>query len=157
MSEIDRSTSNGSGNGAVDATGAFASVHLSIPAKAEYITLTRLALAGLVRARPLPDEVLGDLKLALTEACTNSVQHAYGSAGGVVDVVYELHADRVVVEVSDSGNGFEAPEPVLESERDELAESGLGIAIIRALSDELEVRAREGGGSSLRFVKLLAD
>ncbi|MEX2254462.1 MAG: hypothetical protein WEC34_03390, partial [Acidimicrobiia bacterium] len=47
-------------------------VRLSIPAKAEYITLSRLALSGLSRVRPLSDEVLADLKLALTEACSNS-------------------------------------------------------------------------------------
>jgi anti-sigma regulatory factor (Ser/Thr protein kinase) len=37
----------------------------------------------------------------------------------------------------------------------ELNEGGLGIAIIEALADELEIREREQGGSSLRFVKLL--
>ena len=131
-----------------------AAVRLSIPAKPEYITLGRLALTGLSRLRDLPDEILGDLKLALTEACTNSVQHAYADGEGIVEIVYELHDDRVVVEVSDTGDGFEPPVPVPP---EELVESGLGIAIIQALADEFEIRPREGGGSSLRFVKLLAD
>src|SRR3569833_1191362 len=88
-------------------------VRLTIPAKPEYITLGRLALTGIARLRPEPleEEVLGDLKLALTEACTNSVRHAYAGGEGTVEITYELHADRLVVQVADEGEGFEAPAP----------------------------------------------
>jgi serine/threonine-protein kinase RsbW len=130
-------------------------VRLVIPAKAEYIGLGRLALTGLSRLRPLSDETLGDLKLALTEACSNSVRHAYDDGEGLVEVLYELHSDRLVVEVSDTGEGFEASESV--EGLDELAEGGLGIAIIRSLADELEITDRNGTGARLRFVKYLAD
>src|SRR5215210_6855394 len=83
------------------------SVKLRIPAKPEYITLVRLALSGLAHLRPLDEETLGDLKLAVTEACSNSVRHAYRNGReGAVQVVYELHPDRLVVEVSDDGEGF---------------------------------------------------
>jgi serine/threonine-protein kinase RsbW len=129
-------------------------VRLSIPAKPEYIALGRLALTGIERFRPFPDGVLGDMKLALTEACTNSVQHAYDGGEGIVEIVYELHSDRLVVEVADSGEGFAPGDSALQSS-DELAESGLGIAIIQALTDELEIGERNGGGSRLRFVKHL--
>jgi serine/threonine-protein kinase RsbW len=144
-----------------DGNGRVQSISLTIPAKAEYITLGRLALTGIARLRPEPlsAEVLGDLKLALTEACTNSVRHAYADGGGLVEIVYELHADRLVVEVADHGEGFEPPagraaSPPLEDA--ELTEGGLGIAIIKALSDEFEVREGDRGGSRLRFVKRLA-
>ncbi|HZT16706.1 MAG TPA: ATP-binding protein [Gaiellaceae bacterium] len=133
-------------------------VRLTIPAKPEYITLGRLALTGIARLRDgaIPPEVLGDLKLALTEACTNSVRHAYAGGGGTVEIVYELHPDRLVVVVSDEGEGFEpGPSRTLEGE-DLDAEGGLGIAIIEALSDELEITQREPGGSCLRFVKKLS-
>lgn len=131
-------------------------VRLSIPAKPEYISLGRLALTGLSRVRPLPEDVLADVKLALTEACTNSVRHAYDDGEGVVEILYELHSDRLVVEVSDTGEGFDHTEERVEDDA-ELTEGGLGIAIIRAVSDELEIGDRNGGGSRLRFVKHLAD
>jgi serine/threonine-protein kinase RsbW len=134
-------------------------IRLTIPAKPEYITLGRLALTGIARLRtePLPPEVLGDLKLALTEACTNSVRHAYGDGAGLVEIVYELHSDRLVVEVTDSGEGFEpSAARVAAAGDDDLAEGGLGIAIIEALSDELEISEGDAGGSRLRFVKHLA-
>jgi serine/threonine-protein kinase RsbW len=133
-------------------------ISLTIPAKAEYITLGRLALTGIARmhTQPFSQEVLGDLKLALTEACTNSVRHAYADGEGTVEITYELHADRLVVEVTDAGGGFEPPARdriVLDGET--LAEGGLGIAIIESVADELEIRERAEGGSTLRFVKRL--
>ncbi len=82
-----------------------ASVRLTIPAKPEYITLGRLALTAIARVRPVPDETLNDLKLALTEACTNSVRHAYRDGGGTVEIEYRLEPDRLVVEVTDDGVG----------------------------------------------------
>jgi serine/threonine-protein kinase RsbW len=131
-------------------------IRLTIPAKAEYITLGRLALTGLSRLRPLGEETLADLKLALTEACSNSVRHAYGDRQGAVEILYELHDDRLAIEVVDDGAGFgegNAHEP-----GDDLVEGGLGIAIIRAIADEFELGPRNGGrGSRLRFVKLLPE
>jgi len=134
------------------------SIVLTIPAKAEYITLGRLALTGIagLRREPLSDEALGDLKLALTEACTNSVRHAYAGAAGAVSIAYELHDDRLVVEVADEGPGFEPAAGAQPGGEHELSEGGLGIAIIEALTDELEITRGADGGSRLRFVKRLS-
>jgi len=133
------------------------SVRLTIPARPEYITLGRLALTALAGVRPVSDEVLYDLKLALTEACTNSVRHAYeeGRAGNV-EILYELASDRLVIEVGDEGAGFELLENGNGSDG-ELEEGGLGIEIIRALADEVEIGRRDKGGSRLRFVKFFAE
>lgn len=132
------------------------SVRLTIPARAEYITLGRLALTAIAGVRPLSDETLHDLKLALTEACTNSVKHAYGADGvGSVDIVYELLADRLAVEVGDAGAGFD-PGLAQANGDDELEEGGLGIAIIRSIADEFVLTRGPGGrGSRLRFAKVL--
>jgi serine/threonine-protein kinase RsbW len=99
--------------------------------------------------------VLGDLKLALTEACTNSVRHAYANGGGTVQIHYHLFSDRLEVVVADEGEGFTF-EP-REGDPDELSEGGLGIAIIRSIADEFELRSKAGErGSTLRFAKKLA-
>jgi serine/threonine-protein kinase RsbW len=132
-------------------------VRLTIPARAEYITLCRLALTGIGRLRELSDELLADLKLALTEAASNSVRHAYGEDRevGMVEISYELHPDRLVIEVTDEGEGFDPASAA--GQADELSEGGLGIAIIRAIADEFEIGAQPGGkGSRLRFAKALA-
>jgi serine/threonine-protein kinase RsbW len=129
-------------------------VALTIPARPEFIALGRLALTGLARTRALSQEVVADLKLALTEACSNSVRHAYDEGRlGVVQIRYELGPDKMVIEVDDEGSGFD-PQTIRRAQ-EELDEGGLGIAIIRALTDDLEIGARPEGGSRLRFTKLL--
>ena len=138
------------------ANGDGVTVRLTIPARAEYITLCRLALTGIARLRELSDELLADLKLALTEAASNSVRHAYGDADvGVVEISYELFPDRLVIEVIDEGEGFDPA--ATEENAGELSEGGLGIAIIRAIADEVEIGTKPGGrGSRLRFEKALS-
>jgi serine/threonine-protein kinase RsbW len=131
-------------------------IRLRIPAKPEYITLCRLALTGIAQLRQIGDETMAELKLALTEAVSNSVRHAYGPAGvGHVDVTYELQPDRLRIEVVDDGEGFDPDEaPPLEGE--ELSEGGLGIQIIRTIADEFEIESAPGRrGSRLRFAKRL--
>src|SRR5919205_4576816 len=131
-------------------------VRLIIPARAEYITLCRLALTGIARVQSLSDEVLADLKLALTEAASNSVRHAYAGDdhAGVVEISYEPKPDRLVIEVADEGEGFDPAEA--DGPPEELSEGGLGIAIIRAIADEVEIgRQPDGRGSRLRFEKAL--
>jgi serine/threonine-protein kinase RsbW len=130
-------------------------VSLVIPAKAEYIALGRLALTGLLRSRAVEPEVLADVKLALTEACSNSVRHAYADGRrGEVEIRYELVDETLAVEVSDEGGGFDPS--LVEAGPGELDEGGLGIAIIRALTDDLSIGPRSGGsGYFVRFTKNL--
>jgi serine/threonine-protein kinase RsbW len=131
-------------------------VRLTIPARPEYITLCRLALTGLARLRPISDELVADLKLALTEATSNSVRHAYGEREGSVEIAYELYGDRLVIEVNDDGAGFDPEEDAELGDLENMTEGGLGIAIIRAIADELVLsRGPRGRGSRLRFAKVL--
>jgi serine/threonine-protein kinase RsbW len=131
-------------------------VSLVIPAKAEYIALGRLAVTGLLRPLAVEPEVIADVKLALTEACSNSIRHAYAGGGeGAVEIRYEFLEAGLAVEVSDEGGGFDPS--LLEGDPRELDEGGLGIAIIRAVTDDLSIGPRSGGhGSCLRFTKSLA-
>jgi serine/threonine-protein kinase RsbW len=130
-------------------------VSLVIPAKAEYIALGRLALTGLLRPLAVESEIIADVKLALTEACSNSIRHAYADGReGAVEIRYELLDASLAVEVSDEGGGFDPA--LLAGGGSDLDEGGLGIAIIRAVTDDLSIRPRPGGGGScLRFTKQL--
>jgi anti-sigma regulatory factor (Ser/Thr protein kinase) len=72
----------------------------------------------------------------------------------VVDISYQLFSDRLVIEVTDDGEGFDPAEA--EGSVAELSEGGLGIAIIRAIADDVEFGVQPGGrGSRLRFEKAL--
>jgi serine/threonine-protein kinase RsbW len=129
-------------------------LRLRIPARAEYLVLGRLVLSGIARCRPIHPDDLSDLKLALTEACTNSVRHAYGSRDGMVEIAYELDDASVAIEVEDDGPGLDQEPAAADAETDE---GGLGLSIIRALVDEIELGSRaDGTGSRLRFRKHLS-
>jgi serine/threonine-protein kinase RsbW len=130
-------------------------VRLRVPARAEYIALARLALSGLADIVTLPEDLVADLKLALTEAVSNSVRHAYADGSGYVSIAYELGPETLAVEVVDDGTGFDPDRPPL-LEGEELTEGGLGIAIIRTIADDFELRSQPGvRGSRLRFTKRL--
>lgn len=132
-------------------------VRLTFPAKPDYLLLARLALSGLARALPVGEELLADLKLAVTEACGNAVRHAYDGEDGAVTVVFRVAGDRLEMIVEDQGIGPDIPEPEPgASPFTGPLESGMGMPIIRAIVDELEVgRGADGQGTVLRMTKYL--
>jgi anti-sigma regulatory factor (Ser/Thr protein kinase) len=128
-------------------------VRLRIPAAPAYVPLARLAAAGLAEARTLPPDTIADLKLALTEAVSAAVRRA--AADGGIDVRYEIHADALVVEVADDGAGFDPDEPLVV-DADGMSEHALGLAVLRAVADDVEIESRAGvPGARVRFVKKL--
>jgi anti-sigma regulatory factor (Ser/Thr protein kinase) len=78
-------------------------VRLRVPARPEYIALARLALRGLADLALLSEDDLVDLKLALSEAVSNSVRHASPGGDGFVSITYELTAAALEIEVVDDG------------------------------------------------------
>jgi serine/threonine-protein kinase RsbW len=132
-------------------------ISLTVPAKPDYVIVCRLALDGLAEAAPLSPETIADLKLAVTEACANSISHAFDDGDqGTINVCVSLAEEAITIEVVDNGVGMEQPEIADFSPEDELRESGMGLALIRALVDELEIGAgHEGLGTRVVFRKRL--
>lgn len=130
---------------------------LVFPARPEYLLLARLALTGVARLAQADEEVLADLRLAVTEAGANACRHAYGDDGepGDVTVHLRLEADLLEVIVEDDGPGFDEAS-VGEWDALALGEEGMGLAIIRAIADDVEIGSREGGsGTRIRFTRVL--
>jgi serine/threonine-protein kinase RsbW len=129
---------------------------LVIPARAEYLLLARLALTGVARLADADEEALADLRLAVTEAAANACRHAYEDGDGEITVELTLGLDgQLDVVVEDDGPGFDS-ESVGEWKAEELGEDGMGIAIIRAVADDVEIGPRRNGsGTRLRFTRSL--
>jgi serine/threonine-protein kinase RsbW len=134
-------------------------VRLSFPAKADYLLLARLALSGIARDLDLDAELVADLKLAVTEACGNAIRHAYPGSSGVVAVAYVLGGDRLQMIVEDQGAGI-APDALSRQEPKEagaLPEGAMGMSIIRAIVDELDItRGANERGTVVRMTKYLS-
>jgi serine/threonine-protein kinase RsbW len=130
-------------------------VRISFPAKADYLLLARLALAGIARDVDVPDELLADLKLAVTEACGNSVRHAYPHGDGNVTVAYALDEETFEMVVADEGIGVDPRE---ETEGRAQLDGGMGMSIIRTIVDELVVEpGADGRGTVVRMRKRLVN
>ena len=128
-------------------------VHLRFPAKAEYLLLARLAVAGVARGVPLAHEEVNDLKLAVTEACGNAVRHAYRSGPlGEIALDPVPGPGRLELVVEDHGAGIELP----VAERAPSEAGGMGLSIIRAVVDELEVGPGPDGGTVVHMTKRAA-
>lgn len=133
-------------------------VKLDIPARAEYVSLGRLALSGLLRScGGYSEDAVADLKLALTEACSNSVRHAYDHDQGLVHLEFTVTSEHVVVLIRDEGGGFHEDDDDCPECRSvtgvQLAEGGMGISIIRAVVDGFDLRKPDDGGTVLVLTK----
>lgn len=134
-------------------------VRLVMPAKSEYLVLARLALAGIAREVPMSETDLADLKLAVTEACGNAVRHAYADATGVVEIRFVVEGGSIGIEVEDEGDPHKAFEAPTSEPSDGIPpESGMGLAIIEAVVDHLDVVTGRDGrrGTLVRMTKRLS-
>ncbi len=132
-------------------------IELEIPARAEFVALARLVVSALASSdSTLADERIDDLKLAVSEACTNAIE-AHDAAGIEERVVVRCRAgdDALEVYVEDRGHGFDPGQlpnhpPVTDPDRLKF-ERGLGIPLIRALVDEVEF-SPTAEGTSVRII-----
>ena len=111
-----------------------------LPAVPGNVALVRQALAGLADEVGIDATRLADMKVALTEACTNAVLHAYDEQGGELGVTMAIEHGRLVLTVRDRGRGLR-PLPSA-SEGPPL---GFGLALIASLADEFGLAAGEHG------------
>jgi serine/threonine-protein kinase RsbW len=134
-------------------------LELEIPASPEYIAIARLVVSSIASSRRnLPDDRIDDLKLAVSEACTNAIE-AYGpptqnGADERVRIQVRDDDEKLEVKVADSGPGFDPNDlpshpPVTDPDRLNF-ERGLGIPLIRTLVDDVQF-ASSPEGTSVRM------
>lgn len=127
-------------------------VELAIPARSAYLSLVRLVVDATVAtlAPQLAAARRDDLKVAVTEACSNAIDaHQAAWGDGPVYVRCRLLDDAVAVEVVDQGAGFDpdrvADLPAATDPRRLRHESGLGIPLMRTLTDAVAFVPTPGG------------
>ncbi|MFD0869589.1 rsbW protein [Chlamydia abortus] len=127
------------------------SVSLKVPADAEFIDIVRLTLYGIASKWGFSYEEIEDMKVAVAEACNNAVLHAYqGEEKGQMEIRFEMREDGIRISVKDEGSSFdyEQKESQAESLHDkplsEVSEGGLGIFMMQALMDEVQVHTQSG-------------
>lgn len=134
--------------------GSFDFVEMKFPAKADYVGVSRLSISGIASRMGFDYEAIEDLKIAVSEAITNVVSHAYEDdeqGCGEVTIGCGIYRDRLEVMVADHGGSFDLEDikdkigPYNEVEPIEnLREGGFGLFLIDALMDKLEINNEYG-------------
>jgi anti-sigma regulatory factor (Ser/Thr protein kinase) len=107
-------------------------IELALPARAENIALIRHAFGALGEALGVDEELLSDVRLAVTEACSNVVVHAYPDEDpGPLEVLATLEDETLTVVVRDEGPGI-APHP-------DSPGLGLGLPLIASLAESVQL------------------
>lgn len=135
--------------------GEFDYVEMKVPAKAEYVGVIRLSVSGIASRIGFSYEAIEDMKVAISEAMTNVVSHAYEKGeDGEITLGFGIYDDCLEVMVSDQGESFKFEDiknrigPLSEVEEvqpvSELREGGFGLLLINALMDKVEINNRHG-------------
>ena len=127
-------------------------IKFSIPGKPEYVGVVRLAVSSLANKSGFDIEAIEDIKIAVSEACTNALIHGGQKCLCNYDVECEVEEAKLTITVIDCGKGY-AKKEYKEPDCEEPKESGLGIYIIKTLMDEVEIVTNENKGTSIKMCK----
>lgn len=135
-----------------EGVGAPADVRLALPARPQNVAVVRQALAGMADALDVDVALAADMKIAVTEACTNAVLHAYDTGDGPLEVDMRVEGPRLTISVRDRGPGFK-PLPASQDE----APLGFGLALIASLADAFAIQGGAAGTEVLMTFDLGPD
>ncbi|WP_336787842.1 anti-sigma B factor RsbW [Paenibacillus sp. MMO-177] len=128
-------------------------IRLQIPSNADYIDIVRVCLYGIASKLNFSYEDIEDMKVAVSEACTNAVLHGSSGKGdgSLIDVTFQPSEAGITIVVKNDGPPFEHSEigsgspPLQGIEISELPVGGLGIYLMEALMDEVSVQSSDNG------------
>ncbi len=126
----------------------------------EFVGVVRLAISGVAARLNFTIDEIEDIKISVSEACTNVIQHAYGSSSNPETDIIEIKAyivgESLEIIVKDFGKGFDlsiigTPEQRKKSE--EKMGLGLGLTFIKSLMDDTNFESIEGKGTTIQMKK----
>jgi anti-sigma regulatory factor (Ser/Thr protein kinase) len=119
-------------------------LNTSYPAVPEAVPMARRALAGVAAAAGAAGERLDEIRLAVSEALTNAVVHAYrGGESGQLHVTAAVASDELWVLIGDDGRGLHA--------WNDSKGLGIGLSLISGLSDDFAIVTRASGGTEVQM------
>ncbi len=126
---------------------------LTIESRMEEVARARRWLTRHASDAGFPEDEVRRLGLAVSEACTNVIRHAYGGEPGKpIELHLEIDETSLKIRIRDLGRrfdltGYEPPD------LSEPQEGGYGILIIRSVMDSVEYDASTGEGTTLTLTK----
>lgn len=102
------------------------------------------------------ERTLGDLRLVVDEAVTNVVLYGYEGIDGTIELHMHADGDAVIIRIRDRARSFDPSQvsaPQLDTALKDRPFGGMGIYLIREMTDKAEFLPRPGGGNEIRLTK----
>lgn len=142
-------------------TGNYASgkeIYVGIPADVNYLIIPRLVVSGIGSSLSLTFDTIEDLKIALSEACSNVIKHAYqlNKTGNNITIKFLIQKGSLSMVVKDTGKGFDTK--ILNANNVPLSRGkGLGLFLIKSLMDKVQVNSIVDQGTEVKMIKFLTN
>ncbi len=133
-------------------------IELKLPAKDEYMNVVRLSIAGIGERMNFSVDDIEDIKVAVGEACINSIHHGYQEKvpeENLIHIRFLIHPKKLEIVIIDNGKGFDTSgvDEYLAKPGDEKTEDiGLGVQLMKILMDEVKYSS-SADGTRVRLVK----
>ncbi|MGI6128815.1 MAG: anti-sigma F factor [bacterium] len=131
-------------------------MHLEFPSKAQNVSFARAAVAAFVSQLDPTMPELADISTAVSEGVTNAVVHAYpDGVEGPVAITVQLIGQLVSIDIKDQGCGISDLEAVRRFGTTTCGRErmGIGLSLIEACMDDMELKSKEGEGTHLVMTK----
>lgn len=135
-------------------------IDLKIPAKTEYVVLARLCISGIGDRMELTIDEIEDLKIAISEACNNSIRYAYNkdTSYNSIEIRFLIYPKKIIIKIKDYGPGFDTKfvnEYLRRHDDKRTKEIGLGLFLMKTLMNEVEYSSDPDRGTEVSLVKYL--
>lgn len=131
-------------------------IKLSVPNKPEYVSVIRLTVTGIANRMGFDVEKIEDIKVAISEACTNAITHGICQEEENFYIDFSSDEEKLVISVYDNGKGC-LSNNIKTPNLGELNEGGLGVFIIKSLMDDVEILPNNGKGTVIKMTKYVGD
>jgi len=133
-------------------------IEMKVPCEPRFLSVVRLTVAGAAARAGLGVAEADDVKVAVSEACTNAIDHAFPGEPDLGSKTIQLRLfpkeGELRIEVEDEGVGFDPKRlPKTQAEDPTQQEGGLGLFLMRGLMDEVKIESAPGSGTKVILVK----
>lgn len=133
---------------------------LKIPSQSDNLAIIRDVVAKVASRVGFDADEASKIELAVDEACTNVIKHAYANnSNQMIEVSIKVDQKKLIIIVADKGKGFNPDEiklPDLNKSIKEGRKGGLGLCLIKTLMDKVEFEIKPGSKTQVKMIKYIS-
>ncbi len=133
---------------------------LKIPSQSDNLAIIRDVVAKVASRVGFDTDEASKIELAVDEACTNVIKHAYtNNSNQMIEVSIKVDQEKLIITVADKGKGFDPDKiklPDLNESIKEGRKGGLGLCLIKTLMDKVEFEIKPGSKNKVKMIKYIS-